>query len=415
MAIVLTDEDLKKAFAEAGSDLKFLLDRENVDETIQGKLFHIGIRTVRQFGAFVADRTELTVILKTNFEIDGAADIMMRVKITKLVVAWETAKVRAAKMAEMDATGEATSIPKALAPMDKQSMRAAFEQKWWELEDRRVPGKSYLEKKLDEVEKNELKAEPLSEVLSTNEDEPDTLRTVWDASGELKAVKVSSTVPLPSGSEELRTRIVLLGTAWQFVAFQHTHREYLKKLTPQVFQEYLDYLLGEFVWGLHAKDGRGNSFGAPSWHLVIAYEHAIRVKAVTLVKKGHLFKDALRMAWEDSVTKERNFTTPLGLEGAGQRKRRFDDDGRDQPTNQPNRKHKTDSKGKGKHSDKVKGKGKHSDKGKSKGGCKFKNDKGEQLCYAFNNEGCAKRDCKYKHQCGTCFKEGIPMFRCNHQ
>ena len=405
MAIVLTDEDLQKAFAEAGSDLKFLLDRENVDEALQGKIFHIGIRTVRQFGAFVADRTELIEILKTNFNLDGAADIMNRVKITKLVVAWETAKVRAAKMAEMDATGEATSTPKALAPLDKQSMRAAYEQKWWELEDHRVPGKSYLEKKLDEVEKNELKAEPLSEVLATSEDEPDTLRTVWDASGQLKAMKVSSTVPLPSGPEELRMRIVLMGTAWQFVAFQHTHREYLKGLTPQIFQNYLDYLLGEFVWGLHAKDGKGNSFGAPPWHLVIAYEHAIRVKAVALVRKGHQLKDALRMAWEDSVTKERNFTTPLGLEGAT-RKRKFEDDGHNQPNNP-----KPKAKGKGKD----KGKGKHSVKGKGKNGCKFKNDKDEPICYAFNNEGCTKKDCKYKHECGTCFKAGIPMFRCNHQ
>ena len=391
------------------------MDRENVDHTIQGKLFHIGIRTVRQFGAFVADRTELTAILKTNFEIDGAADIMMRVKITKLVVAWETAKVRAAKMAEMDATGEATSTPKTLGPMEKQSVRAAFESKWWDLDDHRVPGKSFLEKKLDEVEKNELKAEPLSEVLATNEDEPDTLRTIWDAAGELKAVKVSSTVPFPNTPEELRKRIVLLGTAWQFVAFQHTHREYLKELSPQIFQEYLDYLLGEFVWGLRAKDGRGNTFGAPPWNLVISYEHAIRVKAVTLVKKGHTFKDALRMAWEDAVTKERHFTTPLGMQGAGQGKRRHDDDERDQPNHQPNKQPKTD-KNKGKGKGKDNGKGKRTDKGKGKGDrCKFKNDKDEQICYAFNNEGCTKKDCKYKHQCGICFKEGVPLWKCTHQ
>ena len=96
--------------------------------------------------------------------------------------------------------------------------------------------------------------------------------------------------------------------------------------------------------------------------------------------------------------------------GAGPRKRRFYDDERDQPTKQP----RTDKvKGKGKGKDK--GKGKHTDKGKGKNGCKFKNAKGEQICYAFNNEGCTRAGCKYKHECGVCFKEGVPLSRCNLQ
>ena len=45
-------------------------------------------------------------------------------------------------------------------------MRKAFEVAWWELEDSNCPSKGYLEKKLDEVEKNDLRAELLSEVLA---------------------------------------------------------------------------------------------------------------------------------------------------------------------------------------------------------------------------------------------------------
>ncbi len=67
-----------------------------------------------------------------------------------------------------------------------------------------------------------------------------------------------------------------MGVAWQFVSSQQTHRSYLKGLSPQLFQEYLDYLLGDFVYGMCGKDGRGNPLAAPPWNLLISYENAIR-------------------------------------------------------------------------------------------------------------------------------------------
>ena len=127
----------------------------------------------------------------------------------------------------------------------------------------------------------------------------------------MKAVKVGAKVSLPRDPEDFRRRITVLGTAWLFVSYQQTHKEYLKGLTPQTFTEYLSYLLGEYVMGLCAKDAAGNSLAHPPWSLVISYEHAIRNKAISLVKKGALLKDALKQAWEDPVTKERYFTTPL--------------------------------------------------------------------------------------------------------
>ena len=111
------------------------------------------------------------------------------------------------------------------------------------------------------MENNEPRAEPLSEVLTVNEDEGEVLRTVWDTSGNLKAITVGSTIPLPSNPEELRIRVVVMGNAWIFVSVAHSNRAYLKGVTPQIFQEYLDYLLGENVMGLVAK-GHGFPTGS---------------------------------------------------------------------------------------------------------------------------------------------------------
>ena len=86
---------------------------------------------------------------------------------------------------------------------------------------------------------------------------------MWDASGNLSAVKKRAKVELPQDPEALRARITLLGTSWIFAGLQHPNRDYLKDIHPQMFQDYLDYLLGENVYGLIAKSFGGVSGGEP--------------------------------------------------------------------------------------------------------------------------------------------------------
>eukprot|EP00974_Lingulodinium_polyedra_P055771 5363680-Lingulodinium_polyedra.AAC.1 len=111
-----------------------------------------------------------------------------------------------------------------------------------------------------------------------------------------------------------------MGTAWQFAAFQQTSALYLKDLSPQLWVEYVDYLLGDFVFGLEAKDG-GLTVSSPPWPLILAYEHEIRKKAMKEVVKGIAMGAALRAAWSDPVTKERYFTTPLAFSATSGTKR----------------------------------------------------------------------------------------------
>jgi hypothetical protein len=400
MAVIITAAQKTAAFLTASSDLKFLLDREGVDEDFQAKLYHVGVANVKQFAAFAKDRADLKKITRESFEIDADADIQSRVKVSRIVVAWDVAKARSAKQAEIEGESQCRRVPKDIGASDFQAMREAFETRWWELEDRRVPGKSYMEKKLDEVEKNELKAELLSEVVSQEEDDPDTLKTVWSTGGELKAVKVGAKVSLPTNPEELRSRITLLGTAWIFVSSQQTHRPYLQDLNPRLFQEYLDYFLGDFVYGLCGRDGRGEPLASPSWSLVISYEHAVRSKAMSLVRKGSTFADALRASWEDPLIKERFLNTPLALESL---KRPFSSMGSDR------QEQRAPAKGKGK------GKNQGQGKGKNKAGmtdCKAVTPDGRKICYRYNSKvRCDNKKCPFTHVCGKCF-EKHPMYEC---
>jgi hypothetical protein len=215
-------------------------------------------------------------------------------------------------------------------------------------------------------------------------------------------VKTTSTVPLPSGSEQLRERITLLGTAWMFVGLKHSHREYLRDLSPQVWVEYLDYLLGRFVYKLAAVNSQGEEISWPRWTQLLQYEHAIRSAAMKRVQGGVPLGEALRAAWNDPVVKERYFTTPIALEPKVPEKRKAEEQQQQGPT-----KHKVALKGKGKKGD---GKGKM-----AKGDCADRTPDGKSICFAWNNVGskCSKgKKCRFMHVCGRCFKDGHPAHLC---
>ena len=420
-AIVMTASEKDTALKNGGADLVFLFDKKQVDEDTQAKFFHIGVTSIEQFAVIARDQADLEAVLKENFELDPK-DLPSRIRAGRVTVAWLAAKARTSKQADLDGECEARKVPKDIGTSDVAAMRRSFEKAWWELEDAQVPAKTYLEKKLDEVEKDELRAELLTEVLTVPEDDPDTLKTIWTTNNELKAVKVGARVSLPRDPEEFRRRVTVLGTAWLFVSYQQTHKEYLKGLTPQTFTEYLSYMLGEYVMGLSAKDASGNSMAHPPWSLVISYDHAIRSKAMSLVKKGALLKDALKLAWEDPITKERYFTTPLCLESNRKRPAEAHAEGRRHepaPRHTPKGGSKGSNKGSGKNPSKYKrGGGKGSNKGGGKGsnkGCASKTNDGQDICFRFNSEqGCDMAKCRFVHVCGVCFAKGVPMHSCLH-
>ena len=254
-----------------------------------------------------------------------------------------------------------------------------------------------------------MKAEKLSDVTSVGEDDgSDMLRTVWDPQGNLAAVKRSAKVPLPMDPEALRFRITLMGTSWIFTSYQQTNREFLKGLHPQVFQEYLDYLLGKNVYGLAARAAGGAVYGGPPWEAILCYEYEIRVNAYRLVHKGMTLKDALKKSYEDPVVKERSFTTPLAFGVIEYARKR---PGSDFIQEQEFKKGKQDKgNGKGKKGNAKKGKG-----GGKLAGCAATTADGKRICFDFNNTGrkCDMgKKCRYMHVCGRCTKEKKPMYEC---
>ena len=390
------------------SDVKFLMDREGVPGDLVTKFMDAGITTVRLFAAFAADAQDVRKTLTDDFGIDGAT-LVGRVTAGKVIVAWELAKARSSKLAEAEAESEVRQEAKPLRQTDFRAMREAYEARWWKLERKQVPSRTYVEKIGDGVEKGDPRAEPLSEVTNSEEGETDLMKAVFDPTGNIKAIKASSTVPLPRDPEELRQRIMLLGRAWSFVAFQQPNCAWLKDLTPQAFQEYLDYLLGPFVYKLVARDEHGNQSAAPPWNLLLSYELEVRRKAMALVAEGVPLVKALKDAFQDPVTKERYFNTPLALVATLRGQKRTYDEANN-PTH-PGGGNPGGGKGKGKG--RKNPRRRTGGKGKGKGnGCKPKTPDGKLVCFDYNSgDGCSRSGCKFLHICGTCFGKH-PMQEC---
>ena len=125
---------MELAMASAMPDLKFLLDREGVAADLQVKFYEAGIINLRQFAAFAPDIDDLRTSLKEDFGLDPAAGLPTKITISKVVVAWESAKIRSQKLAEAEADAEIRQEAIPVRGNNFKVMREAYETMWWKLE-----------------------------------------------------------------------------------------------------------------------------------------------------------------------------------------------------------------------------------------------------------------------------------------
>ncbi|CAE8707868.1 unnamed protein product [Polarella glacialis] len=405
--LVLTPDEEAAAMKLGGTDLVYLFGRHEVNTRLQALFFHSGVKSLDTFAHFAKDVSDLQSVMKDSFGLDPATSLDHRAQASAVICAWNNAKTRSHKAAELEAEMEVRQWTKPVSGSDYVAMRSAFEAKFWKMDDRETPSKEYLEKKLEDLESGELRAESLTEVVSKDEVEPDALMPVWDKTGNLSVRKGSSSVPMPSNPEGLRRRLTIMANAMIMLALRHTNRREFTFVTPGTFEKYKAYLLGEFVLGLTAKNENNETIGVPPWPLVLSYEHAIRKRACQVMNNGGFvdFALALRHGWGDCVTKERFFSTPLSLTvKMTAYSKHPNGQARQQDTAAGGvwQKDKNDGKASGKGKGKRKGKDKG---GKAPGKIRHRETVDKQgICFKFNNkdETC-KGKCNFVHCCSFCF------------
>ena len=408
--LVLTPDEEIAALMKGASDLVYLCGREEIPSATQALFYHVGITTNAKLASFASDVNEFKTVVAKEFGIDQATSMEMRVQVANLICVFNTARTRTSKLEEISGELEARRLQKPMASSEYVAMIRGWEVKWWALEDKDKPARSYMEKKAEELEQGEVRAEPLSTVLNYEEDDVDVLTPVWDSSGTLKMRKGSSTIPEPINPEQLRHRIMVLGTSLMCLGMRHSNRPFLQGMTPQTFHSYLSYLLGDHVYQLTGRSSEGHTVAAPSWSQLLIYELEIRKKAWRLtmgdVSVSNTFAKCLEEACRDSVCKERFFTTPVAI-SALSRPPRATFSGND--NSWTSKKGKPGGKGaKGKRG----GKGKESSGKGGKNGAARTPD-GKTICFAYNNVNgrCKNRACIHKHICSKCFGKH-PIYMC---
>ena len=381
---------IEESLKLGSSDLRFTLSRNDVQDGMQALFFEQGITSVNKFSSFFRDEADLIQVLRDEFGLDAAASLSDRAQVASIICSWKDTQTKAKRQSELEAEMNTREWSKPIPTGDYVQLRNSYTQMHGVLDDKVTPAKEYLEKKLQELENGEFRAETLSEVIAKDEVDPDVLTPIFDTKGNLSVKKGSSTVPLPSGPEQLRRRLSIMQNCMMMLSIKHVSHEELKDIDKALFDRYKDYILGDYVWGLSSTDLRGNQIQTPPWSLVLSYEQAIRKKAFSYMQSETIrFGAALEKAWKCAVTKERHFITPLALYS----KRSYPPPG------------DWDPKGKGK----VKGK---NDKGKGKG--KGTAPKGEKICFRFNQGKCSYKKCKFDHICNKCFQKGHNALNCKN-
>ena len=396
---VLSNDEKEKALAAASADLKYLLSRQDVSGENQELFYHHGITTIEKFANAAKDKTDLAQMLKDHWDLDPDRSLNERVQVASIMCAFGNATTRSQRAAEVEAEYDSKEWIKPVVAGEWQAMRMALEKRIGKVEEKTMPAKEYVEKKLSELEAGEFRAETLAEVISREEVDPDSMIPVWDSKGNISLRRGSTKIKDPSNAESLRRRLTVLKHCYIMIGLRRTNRAEWQGEIGEVVEQYKDYLLGDYCHGLVATDEDGNTIAAPPWPLVLKYELAVRKYAAKLMAdEQRSFCVALKMAWRDPTTKERHFTTPLALyckrPAAQQKQPQF-------PAAAPS-----------------KGKGKNKPGGKAKvGQCASHTPGGEPICFRFNtkNERCKQAKCRFKHVCGLCFSDKHPMFACNSQ
>ena len=143
-------------------------------------------------------------VLKDEFRLDPATNLATRGQVASFIAAWKSAKVRVQRQAEVEAEQDTRELTKLVPTSEYLLLRQAYVKAYGTLEEKVLPSKEYLERKLLEVEHGEFKPESLQEVTARDELDPDTLIPVWDSKGQMTVKRGTSRVPLPAGPEELR-------------------------------------------------------------------------------------------------------------------------------------------------------------------------------------------------------------------
>jgi len=303
----------------AADDLLTLWATSGLPEVAQNALTAAGFLTINKFAQLEDTPERVRAFGLEELRFKDEAGLRSRAFCAALVDSWEEAKELAKVQRAEAAVARVTRQPVTLIRNEHTLMRVAYETQYGELDDDLVPSTSYVERKFQDVAEGSYRAETLQEVVAL-EDEVDNMdmdHIAYDPRGGLRLKRGNiKSASLPANSEALRARLKMMAVAMIYTRQRFPNRPWLQDLSPSVFSDHVDFLLGKQISGLEAKGADGVAVHRPQWELVLSYEYQVRKHAYKLVAsmKQPSLGAALKAAQEDLTVRNLYFLTPLQID-----------------------------------------------------------------------------------------------------
>ena len=116
-----------------------------------GLQYKIGqqFKTVRAFASYEDSRSKVRDAMKSDFSLDGSANLAARSALAAVVSTWEACQRFAEKEAELKAEARVLGIPRPVAQTDRSAMKSSFESAFGAVEESLEPSDEYLASKLE--------------------------------------------------------------------------------------------------------------------------------------------------------------------------------------------------------------------------------------------------------------------------
>ena len=402
-----TAERRKNAILLLEADFHGLLERKGVTEELQARLSVAGVRSISRFNAISDTRADLRQFCTRSLDRDAARHA---VEIAALLDAWEAAHTRMQVRHKAEAEAANANLPIAVNKVEIHDLRRKFEALHYKLEEKTMPASGTLEQLFDQIENGEMKVMHLVQFLSREDAEVDPLGATIDKAGNIKVRKGYGETTEPKSPEEYRQRMKVVMHSYLLAKLKYPHKQSLQDAEPHHFQKFVDYILGDQVYGLKAKDEQGNTVSTPAFSLILHYEHQVRKEMVRLLNEGNSLHTALEEARKDGVVKERFFLTPAAMSALANAQKNEDHSYRSRSPRGGHRGWHDKGQDRGGYGKGKKGKGKKGKKGDAV--IHSKTPDGREICYKWNSQhDRCRHQCGRLHVCQICFGNH-PMHSC---
>ena len=261
--------------------------------------------SVKKFSTYADTRSDVRAALKADHSLEATGQ-ETRAAVAAVVSAWESCREFSTKESGLKAEARVLGVSRPITQTEHQAMRASFEKTFGSVDEVVEPSADYLSTKMEEVENGEIVASSLSEVTSKKKVKTLGIQTSVDAGGHVRIVKQRNKGSLPQNTEELRTILRVEGNAWVFLGSKYRNKVFFKDMTPSVWLDYSNYLLGVKVclMQIPSPSGKGKTDQValrPPWTVMINYEFELR-------------KEAIRRAFRDSRPLSETLRSPIALQ-----------------------------------------------------------------------------------------------------